>query len=123
MRSTAVRILCVLFGAIAVLLSYWAWTRADWRAFFGHLSLALLALVLWLAMPPGASRLQAPTVGTRGMRIALYAALLTTALVASSSWPAGFDDSRGSDSAALLLVAAVITAPFLRAERREKASP
>jgi hypothetical protein len=56
------------------------------------------------------------------MRIALYASLLAAAAVASLRWPAGVDAGWGSDSAAILLIAGILTGPFLQAERREKAA-
>ena len=123
MQSTRLRPFCVALGVVALVLGYLEWIQGDWRQVIGQVALLLLAVVLWFALPPGASKLQAPTAGTRGMRIALYTVLLIAALIACASWPAGLDDSRGSDSAVILFFAVWVTMPLLRAERRDGETP
>src|SRR5688500_15593274 len=113
MQSTRLRPFCVALGVVAVVLGYLEWIQGDWRQVIGQVALLLLAVVLWIALPPGSSKLQAPTAGTRRMRIVLYTVLLITALIASASWPAGLDDSRGSDSAVILFFAVWVTMPLL----------
>ena len=118
MRWIVMRTLCVILWLTAAGLGSFAVTRCDWRLLIGQIAQALLAVVLWFAMPPGAGRLQAPTFGTRGLRLALYGITLATAVVATSRWPGPLDDSRGSDATLILFFATVVIAPFLRAERR-----
>lgn len=117
MHTTTLRVLCALLGVIAVVLGYLEW--GDWRQVIGHVALLLLAVVLWLALPHGARKLQTPTAGTRGMRGALYAALVGSAMVATMRWPAGLDDGQGSDAALVLMVAGWMIGRFLPREPSE----
>lgn len=118
MFSNAMRFICVVLLVFSVLRGHSAWEQGDWRRLIGLAAQVLLAVILWLAAPPGASELQPPTAGTRSLRKALYASALLLAMVASTPWPFWFDDSRGSESAVILFFATAVIVPFLQAERR-----
>lgn len=118
MRTMVTRFACVVLWLTAAGLGYFAVARCDWRQLIGQIAQALLAVILWFAMPPGARQLQAPTFGTRGLRHALYGTTLVTAVVATMRWPGRLDDSGGSDGTLILFFATAVIAPFLQAERR-----
>jgi hypothetical protein len=120
---TTVRALCSLLGLMGVFLACSAFVRDDPRDVIGYVGLTLLALVLWLSVRPGAAKfLQAPTGGDRAMRTALYLAMLGSAVVATSRWPAGLDDGRGSDAALVLMFAGWMTGRFLPNKERGEAT-
>jgi hypothetical protein len=122
MLSTVMRTLCVALWIVVLLLGYDAWVAGDWRRLIAQLAQALIAVVVWFAVPRGASEFRVPTVGTRAFRMALYASALLTAAIATTTWPLWLDDGAGSENAFILLVITMVMVPLLQAERRVKTS-
>lgn len=118
MVSVLIRLVCILFWLSALAMGSVAVERGDWRLLVAQIAQALIAVVLWFAMPPGGDRLRPPGFGTRALRLTLYAGALLTSLVAFVPWQWPPGDIVSLRDSTLLLFGVVLIAPFIEAERR-----
>ena len=111
MFSNGMRAICVVIWAISAFQGLSAWEAGDWRRFIEQIAQVLVAALIWFAVPPGAEEFRQLAIGSRKIRLAIYAGVLTIALVPSIPWSWG-----DSGSSAVVGFAGVIIALLLRAE-------
>ena len=82
MYSTGMRAICVVIWVISAFQGLSAWEAGDWRRFVEQIAQALVAAVIWFAVPRG-KRFQPLPIGTRRLRLAIYGGVLAVAMIAS----------------------------------------
>jgi hypothetical protein len=107
------RFLSLTWIGLALVLGIPAASKAQWPVVVDSFTLLLSAVVLWFAMPPGAEWLQVPAVGTRSLRVGVYAVLL--ALAALMMFPSLLGE-HACRNTLTPLVAVVLAATLLHAE-------
>jgi hypothetical protein len=113
MYSIGMRGICVIIWVISAFQGAGAWEVGDWRRFIEQIAQALVAAVIWFAVPRGAEEFRPLPIGTRSLRLAIYGGVLAVAMIASLPWP--WSDS-AYGSSAVFMFAAVIFLLVLRAE-------
>ncbi|HEX5068102.1 MAG TPA: hypothetical protein VFY49_18425 [Myxococcota bacterium] len=114
MFSNGVRALCIVMWVLSAFLASSAWQAGDWRRLIEQFAVALVAAIMWLAVPPGAEVFRAPAIGTRGSRRAFYVGVLSVAAIAAVPWPWG--DAANGNATALMFATAIVII-VLRAEQ------
>jgi hypothetical protein len=107
------RFVSVTWIGLALIHGVPAASEARWPVVVDSFTMILVSVVLWFAMPPGAQWLQVPAVGTRSLRVGVYAALL--ALAALMMFPSLFGE-HACRNTLTPLIAAILAVTLLRAE-------